>query len=116
MPLDPDIVGFPLPSSMNGPSLNSLAHLLLADEGDWPPSLSSLLKQKKLKDVLCVLKYIICDLFKCTYHVSEIDETRTPFMHTIASNLSVDVSRLCSISFLRFRWITLPEPIYYLGS
>ncbi|GFS45993.1 hypothetical protein Acr_00g0099410 [Actinidia rufa] len=44
-PLDLDIVGFPYPPSMNGPSLNSLAHLL-ANEGDWPLGPSSLLKQK----------------------------------------------------------------------
>ena len=33
-PLDPNIVGFPYPLSTNGPSLNSLAHLLLAKEED----------------------------------------------------------------------------------
>ena len=50
--LDPDIFGFPYPLSTNGPSLNSLAHLLLADEGDWSLGPSSLLKQKGLKDVI----------------------------------------------------------------
>ena len=43
-PLDLDIVGFPYPPSTNVPSFNSLAHLLLADEGDWPSMPSSLLK------------------------------------------------------------------------
>ena len=72
---------------MNGLSLNSLVHLLLADEGDWPPNPLSLLKQKGLKDVFCVLNHIIYDLFQCTSHVSEIDETRARFMHAIASDL-----------------------------
>ena len=43
-PFNPDTVGFPYPPSMNEPSLNSLAHLLLANESDWPPCPSSLLK------------------------------------------------------------------------
>ncbi|GFS38363.1 hypothetical protein Acr_00g0057050 [Actinidia rufa] len=90
-PFDPDIFGFPYPPSTNGPSLNSLAHLLLADEGDWPLGLSSLLEQKGLKDAFHVLNHIICDLFQCTSHVSEIDKTRACFMHAITSDLSVDL-------------------------
>ncbi|GFY87129.1 hypothetical protein Acr_05g0007680 [Actinidia rufa] len=93
-PLDPNIIRFPYSPSTNGPSLNSLAHLLLADEGDWPPSPSSLLKQKGLKDVFRVLNHIIYDMFQCMSYASEIDETRVYFMHAIALDLSVDVSRL----------------------
>ena len=78
---------------MSGFTLNSLAHLLLTDEGDWPPGPSSLLKQE-LKDVFRVLNHIICDLFQCTSHVSEIDKTRACFMHAIASNLPIDVSQM----------------------
>ena len=47
-----------------------------------------------MKDVFHVLNHVLCDLFLCTSHVSEIDETRAHFMHAIASNLPVDVSRL----------------------
>ena len=50
-PLDLEIIEFLYPPSTNGPSLNSLAHLLLAKESDWPLDSSSLLKQKDLKDV-----------------------------------------------------------------
>ena len=92
-PLDPGIIGFLYPPSTSGPTLNSLAHLLLADEGDWPPSPSSLLKQKGLKDVFRVLNHVVYDLLLCTSHVSEMDETRARFMHAIASDLPVDVSR-----------------------
>ncbi|GFY82955.1 hypothetical protein Acr_02g0011950 [Actinidia rufa] len=88
------ILGFPYPPSTNGPSLNSLAHLLLANEEDWPPSPSNLLKQKGLKDVFRVVNHVLCDLFLCTSHVSEIDETCARFMHAIASNLPVNVSHL----------------------
>ena len=49
---------------------------------------------KGLKDVFHVLNHVICDLFLCTSHVSEIDETRAHFMHAIASDLPVDVSQL----------------------
>ena len=42
--LDPDIIDFPYPPSRSGPTLNSLACLLLADEDDWPPDPFSLLK------------------------------------------------------------------------
>ena len=66
---------------MNGPSLNSLAHLLLDDEGDWPLGPSSLLNKKGLKDVFRVLNHIIYDLFQYMSHVSEIDETRAHFTH-----------------------------------
>ena len=47
-----------------------------------------------MNDIFHVLNHIICDLFQCTSHVSEIDETRARFMHAIVSDLPVDVSRL----------------------
>ena len=90
-PFDPNIIGFPYPTSTSGPNLNSLVYLLLDDESDWPLAPSSLLKQKGLKDVFRVLNHIICDLFQCTSHVSEIDETSACFMHAIAFDFPVDV-------------------------
>ena len=45
-PLNSDIIWFSYLSFTSGPTLNSLAHLLLTDEGDWPLGPSGLLKQK----------------------------------------------------------------------
>ncbi|GFS35833.1 hypothetical protein Acr_00g0042440 [Actinidia rufa] len=91
-PLHPDRVGFPYPPSITPPSKDSLAQLLLASEGNWPSGY--ILKQKDLKDVFQVLNHVICNLFQCTSHVSEVDEVRAQFMHAIATNLPIDLGRL----------------------
>ncbi|GFZ03642.1 integral membrane HPP family protein [Actinidia rufa] len=90
-PLHPDRVGFPYPPSVTPPSKDSLAHLLLASEGNWPSGY--LLKKKDLKDVFRVLNHVICNLFQYTSHVSEIDEVRARFMHAIATNLPINLGR-----------------------
>lgn len=90
--IDANMVGFPYPEPSSGPSLNSVAQLVLTHARDWTSG--SLLKQKDLKDIFRVLNLIICDLFQCTTHVSEIDETRARLMHAIASNLPIDLGRL----------------------
>ncbi|GFS38902.1 hypothetical protein Acr_00g0060080 [Actinidia rufa] len=99
-PLHPDRVGFPYPPSVTPPSKDSLAHLLLASEDNWPSSY--LLKQKDLKDVFRVLNHVICNLFQCTSHVSEIDEVRARFMHAIATNLPIDLGHMMFNLILTF--------------
>ncbi|GFY95024.1 hypothetical protein Acr_10g0004090 [Actinidia rufa] len=103
-PLHPDRVGFPYPLLLLLHLKDSLAQLLLASEGNWPSEY--LLKQKDLKDDFRVLNHVICNLFQCTSHVSEVDEVRARFMHAIATNLPIDLGHL--ILYLRLMTPAFP--------